>query len=140
MPAPRWLSNVGKALAPAPNPKQPQRRVIWNRAIPIFVLMMALLFAAQYEVAPRFPGNPILGQGSLGLSLIAGLIGAIAIAKFATETPVRSTVGPNMSKTQRRKLERAQQAATAPAPEPEPADTVTRARPARAQTRSRRRR
>jgi len=136
MAAPRWLATVGKVLAPAPNSKQPQRRVMWNRAIPIFVLMMALLFVAQYQVAPRFPGNPIFGQGSLGLSLIAGLVGAIGIAKFATETPVRPVSGPNMSKSQRRKLERAQLAPKQA--EQEPVATRSTVRPTRRRTRRRR--
>jgi hypothetical protein len=138
MPAPRWLANVGKVLAPPPDPKRPQRRVIWNRAIPIFALMMALLFAAQYELAPRFPNNPIFGQGSIGLSLIAGLIGAVAIAKFATETPVRSTTGPNLSKTQRRRQERAQRPPVAKAEEPKAVASGGGTRPVRRKTRRRR--
>ena len=98
----------------------PRKRIVWQRAVPIFVLMMAALFVAQYQIAPRFPGNPLLGTGSLGLSLIAGLAGAILIAAFGTEEPPKPVQGPGMSKTQRRKLERARALAAESEPEQQP--------------------
>jgi len=91
--------------------KAPRRQIIWLRAAPIFIAMMAVLFGAQAYLVPRYPNNIILSNGGLGLSLIAGLLGAFLISRFATTDPNprrRRPSGPGMSKTQRRKLERAE--------------------------------
>jgi hypothetical protein len=71
------------------------------RAAPIFIAMMVLLFLGQFFLLPlpALKGSPLTANGGLGLSLIAGLVGAFAISRFATVTP-----SPPPSKTQQRKL------------------------------------
>ncbi len=96
--------------------------------------MMALLFAGQVLVGPRFPDNPLFGMaasgnplGGLGFALVAGLLGAWLINKYATTEPP-----PPPSKTQQRKMARTK-APTEDEEEPEPV-------PARGSSAARRRR
>lgn len=98
------------APQPARKPASRRKQIVWLRAVPIFVIMMGALFAAQYLLAPRFPGNLLFGNGSLGLSLIAGLIGAFLISRFATVEPPPPP--PTPSKSQQRKLARAERLST----------------------------
>ncbi len=76
----------------------PRRKILWLRAGPIFIAMMAGLLLTQLYVSPQFVGNPIIGPGSIGPSIITGLLGALLIARFATLQPP-----PPPSKTQQRK-------------------------------------
>jgi hypothetical protein len=87
--------------APPRRTPPPRRKIVWLRAAPIFIAMMALLFGGQ-ELMRRYPemqGSPLGWQNGLGLSLVAGIIGAFAISRWATITPP-----PPPSKTQQRKL------------------------------------
>jgi len=111
----------------------PRKKIVWLRAAPIFVGMMALLFLGQYYLIPNFPGNPITANGGLGLSLIAGILGAFLISRWATVTPP-----PPPSKSQQRK-----QAAAARAKErdeDEEEEEPVAAAPVRTTARRRRRR
>jgi hypothetical protein len=85
--------------APPRRTPQPRRRILWMRAVPVFVGMMVALFLAQYFLLPRFPNTPLTANGGLGLSLIAGIVGAFLISRFATVTPP-----PPPSKSQQRKM------------------------------------
>lgn len=136
---PSWWSAL---TSPPKGNRPPPRKVLWTRAIPIFIVMMAVLFGAQYELAPRFPGNFLFANGSLGLALIAGLVGAIAIGRFGMEQQPKKRAdnrGPGMSKTQRRKLERAARLAAQPQ-EPEEPEPVMTVRASTVRPRHRRRR
>jgi hypothetical protein len=87
--------------APPRRTPPPRRKVLWLRAAPIFVGMMALLFAGQYFLLPmrQLQGSFLTANGGLALSIIAGIVGAFAISRFATVTPP-----PPPSKSQQRKL------------------------------------
>jgi hypothetical protein len=83
----------------------------------VFIGMMALLILLQQLLLPegmlarqittppwsdllaRVQDSPLTGGGGFGLSLIAGLLGAFLISRYATETPP-----PPPSKTQQRKM------------------------------------
>jgi hypothetical protein len=134
-----------KFPTPPDDPKRaPRREIIWPRAIPLCAAMLVGLLAVEQFISPNFVGNPLIGPGSIGLSLIFGLGGALLIARFGTREPVKPVKGPGMSKTQRRKLERARQLAEQPDVEEEEADepavaATSRAGAARPRNRRRRR-
>jgi len=83
----------------------------------VFIGMMALLIFMQQLVLPEgtiarqltgspwgemvawLQSSPLAGGGGFGLSLIAGVLGAFLISRYATVTPP-----PPPSKTQQRKL------------------------------------
>src|SRR5438045_3793391 len=85
--------------APARRMPPPRKKIIWLRAIPVMALMGVLLIFGTAYLQPRFPDNPLLANGGLGLSLIVGIMGAFLISRFATITPP-----PPPSKTQQRKI------------------------------------
>ena len=102
--------------APRRSPS-PRKKIIWRRAAPVFIGMMALLIFMQQLVLPEgtiarqltgspwsemvawLQSSPLAGGGGFGLSLIAGVLGAFLISRYATVTPP-----PPPSKTQQRKL------------------------------------
>jgi hypothetical protein len=122
--------------APARRTPPPRKKIVWLRAAPIFAGMMAVLFLGQYFLIPMLgPANPITANGGLGLSLVAGLLGAFLISRFATVTPP-----PAPSKSQQRKqaaAARAQERAEGEDEEEE--ETVAAVRPSSARRRRRRR-
>jgi hypothetical protein len=114
---------------------------MWKRAAPIFIGMMALLFISQLYLAPLFPGNPLFGSpstsggfGGLGFSLVAGLLGAFLISRYATKAPP-----PVPSKSQQRKQAAAAGRSKQQAGEEEEPEEVAAA-PVRASAARRRRR
>src|SRR5712692_2920188 len=118
--------------APTRRSSAPRKRIIWKRAAPVFVGMMAALFLAQTYLLPRYPDTPITANGGLGLSLIAGILGAFLISRFATVSPP-----PPPSKTQQRKLA---SAARRPSDESEEEEEEEATVPTRASAARRRRR
>ncbi|MGH2363794.1 MAG: hypothetical protein ACRDHX_03975 [Chloroflexota bacterium] len=90
---------------PAPRRSPPPRRVIlWQRAIPIFILMLAALYLADSLLQRFYHQTP-----SIVVSLVAGIVGAFLISRFATKAPPTPP-----SKSQQRRA-----AATKRSPEPE---------------------
>jgi len=97
-----------------------------------------LLFLGQYFLLPlpALQGSPLTARGGLGLSLIAGLVGAFAISRFATVTPL-----PPPSKTQQRKMAAASTRSKAePADDEEEGELVPATRRGSSTRRRRRRR
>ena len=122
--------------APARRTPPPRRKILWIRAAPIFVGMMVLLFAGQYFLLPlpALQGTFLTASNGLVLSLIAGLIGAFAISRFATVTPP-----PPPSKSQQRKQAAAAARAKNGASAEEDEEEAAPARPKPAAPRKRRR-
>lgn len=79
----------------------PRKKIVWLRAAPIFVAMMAVLFFGQQVVLTRYPTSPLATGNGLVLSLLTGLVGAFLISRYATVEPPAPP-----SKTQQRKLAR----------------------------------
>lgn len=103
--------------------------------------MMALLFGSQLYLAPLFPGNPLFGSpssgggfGGLGFSLVAGLLGAFLISRYATTAPP-----PPPSKTRQRKQAAVARAKDAADEDEEEDEVVAPARASAARRRRRRR-
>ena len=123
--------------APPRRTPPPRRKVLWLRAAPIFIGMMALLFAGQYFLLPmpQLQGSFLTANGGLALSIVAGIVGAFAISRFATVTPP-----PPPSKSQQRKLAAASARAKngSEADEDEEEAAPVRAKPANRRRRRRR--
>ncbi|HLG74656.1 MAG TPA: hypothetical protein VK009_29910 [Chloroflexota bacterium] len=134
-------------MPPRPAPPRrrtppPRKQIVWKRAAPIFIGMMALLFLSQLYLSPMFPGNPIFGSpstsggfGGIGFSLVAGLLGAFLISRYATTMPP-----PPPSKTQQRKQAAAASRSKKEAAEEDEEGDEVAAAPARAPAARRRRR
>lgn len=107
---------------PAPARQTPARRpparrkvIVWPIFIAIFLAMMGALFAAQLYLPRYFPGNPLFANGSLGLSIIFGIVGAFCISRFGMRVPPPPPPAP--SKSQQRRMAAAARTQEAPAPE-----------------------
>lgn len=83
----------------------PRKKIVWLRAAPIFVAMMAVLFFGQQVVLTRYPTSPLATGNGLVLSLLTGLVGAFLISRYATVEPPAPP-----SKTQQRKMARSSDA------------------------------
>ncbi|MDE3074134.1 MAG: hypothetical protein KGJ86_01780 [Chloroflexota bacterium] len=95
---------------PRPAPRRtppPRRTILWNRAIPIFIGMMALLYFADFALQNYAHQSP-----SIWSSLVAGLVGAFLISRYAT-----APAPTPPSKSQQRKAAAAQQRSRAPKPQ-----------------------
>ena len=84
--------------APRRRMPPPRRKIVWLRAVPIFVLMMGALLLGQ-TVLRDHPDSPLNAGGGIGLSLLTGLVGAFLISRFATVEPP-----PPPSKSQQRRV------------------------------------